>query len=248
MFKIAHISDIHLPASKQGELRGVYPYSRLEKIIQQIDPKNYQAIFFTGDIAQGGNLNAYQLFCDAMKKIEIPCYFIGGNHDDEVMMKNVLSTHQNFHFEKIINIDGWTFIFIDSVKKGSIEGYVSEEEINFLKQLLKTIKPKQQIAIVVHQHLFPVGVPAVDKYPITNAKEVWKVIRAYDQIKLIVYGHVHESYSGRKEHVSLESAPSTSFQFNHKFEDHHDRTLIGFKEYTFDADGYLAATHWLAVH
>jgi Icc protein len=58
-----------------------------------------------------------------------------------------------------------------------------------------------------------VGSAWVDRLGLKNADVFWEAVQPYSQVKNVLFGHIHQVYSGNKNGIHLYSAPSTCIQF-----------------------------------
>ena len=78
-----------MPFAKEEYLYGVNPYQNLAKIINDISAlKAIDCILVTGDIAHKGEYESYLLVGELYRNIDVPAYWLQGNHDySEVMLQ-----------------------------------------------------------------------------------------------------------------------------------------------------------------
>ena len=70
--------------------------------------------------------------------INIPFYFLAGNHDEPILLNKCLSGTP-FISDKLIETSHWQIVLIDS-KTNTPKGKVTAEELNKLKQSIKPQK------------------------------------------------------------------------------------------------------------
>ena len=100
MIKIIQLTDIHLPANETDILYGINIHSAIIKIAEKISQiKDIDCVIITGDIANAGDYTAYISLDKALNKIEVPIFWLQGNHDfSEVMLQ--VSTKVKIKSEK----------------------------------------------------------------------------------------------------------------------------------------------------
>eukprot|EP00487_Bulimina_marginata_P011715 TRINITY_DN7494_c0_g1_i1.p1 TRINITY_DN7494_c0_g1~~TRINITY_DN7494_c0_g1_i1.p1 ORF type:complete len:123 (-),score=17.12 TRINITY_DN7494_c0_g1_i1:69-437(-) len=90
-FVLAQIIDSHLFADRQGLHHGHNVYDNLIKVLNDIASNPaIDCMVFTGDLTQDHSEQSYQNFANAVQQsqIKIPIYYVAGNHDEPVLLKN----------------------------------------------------------------------------------------------------------------------------------------------------------------
>ena len=88
------ISDTHLGHSRDWAVLGNNPFRNLLQVLEAINslPTRPRFIIHTGDVANHDTEVAYELPAEAFAKINIPMYFVTGNHDTRAYMRKHLKT------------------------------------------------------------------------------------------------------------------------------------------------------------
>ena len=214
--KIIQITDSHLFSSNDelmiGHKNNMNFYDVINKI-KNIHLSDTDFIFFTGDLSQDQTSKSYEHITYALQSMNIPIYWIPGNHDDNNIMIDVFLNNDLFKNEKYIELKHWIFIFLNTQKIGSENGFLDRDEIFFIKnKLIKNISKNKKIALVMHHHPIPFNTPLIDSYTLENHDELWSTIKD-STVKMIMCGHVHGDYSFTENNIQIESAPATCFQF-----------------------------------
>jgi Icc protein len=50
------------------------------------------------------------------------------------------------------------------------------------------------------------------KINLTNPEALWNILALHSQVQLIVFGHIHQDYSGKEQQISFFATPSTCVQ------------------------------------
>lgn len=118
--KLIHLSDLHLGAA--------YDKNEVEKIVNMILKEKADLVVITGDLIDG-NMQLENNMIEPFSKLNIPIYFISGNHEfygDYEQAINIINNsrfikylkNQNIIYNNCINIIGKEFDFnIDKAKK-----------------------------------------------------------------------------------------------------------------------------------
>jgi Icc protein len=207
------ISDTHVLADDDEVLLGVNTTASLNAVLDQIkaDPVRADLLLVTGDLSQDETAASYVKIADALTRLVVPAYCIPGNHDDRALMAQVYPRGV-MRLDKQILVPGWQVILLSSQKPQAVEGYLDAAELAHLEKCLAT-HPERRAVVVLHHHPIPIGSPWADEIALENAPAFWEVIQRYPQVKVVLFGHVHQQVEGEIHGVRYLSAPSTCFQF-----------------------------------
>lgn len=231
--KIIQISDTHLFADDMAEMRGVKCNIKFKEVVERIATEdNVDLIFLTGDVSQDETMESYQIVSDELSKLNLPVYWIPGNHDN--ILRMYASLDDKFHRQSHLSTPNWQFIFLDTkINK------LSPAELKLLREQIEASSEDKKIAIVMHHHPAPVGTPFIDRYILENPEPFWEIVKGTN-VELIICGHVHNDYSFQHHGVMIESAPATCLQWKKGITTLDIDFQIGYKVYHFDKDGYRA--------
>lgn len=213
MIKIIQITDPHLLENKSELFRDVKPYETLKAIISNIKKSNwdFDIVIATGDLAQDNKKNSYNHFVDLLTSLNTPIYSIPGNHDDKGIMQSVL-TKPLFHYCNELIMHNWLIIGIDSNKKDSPSGYISQEEFNRLRSSIES-SDVEYIMIYLHHQPINVNSRWIDAIGLENKVELYNILDNCNKIKGLFFGHTHQSIEMNYKDIQLIGTPSTCRQF-----------------------------------
>lgn len=210
---ILQITDMHLFADTDQRLLGVNTNDSFSAVVelafrQHPEP---ELILLTGDLSQDETIAAYERIAERLSCFTCPKYWIPGNHDDVEYIESVFSQSQ-IQSQKHIILNNWQFILLDTKKMDAVEGYLVQEQLDFMEEVLGTY-PELPAIVFMHHHPLPVGSLWLDRLMLTNADEFWKQLEPYHQVKAVICGHVHQEHESSNGSVLFYSTPSTCFQF-----------------------------------
>ncbi len=205
--RIVQISDCHLFSSLTQSLLSVNTHESLSAIIERIQSLNPtpKIIIASGDVSQDNSKKSYESFIEILKILNVPVYAIPGNHDDIVAMKSLFP-------KKHIILEPWQIILLNSQKPKCVEGYLDEQEFNFLENCLQS-HPHLYSIIFFHHHPIAVGSQWLDKIGLSNKENFWKRLSAYKNVKAVFFGHAHQEITGTVNDIPCFGTPSTCIQF-----------------------------------
>lgn len=218
--KIVQISDTHLYSDPQKDLLGVntdVSFHKVLSLVKKNELNNLNMILLTGDIAQDFSDNAYIRVAEALSTLQLPIYTIPGNHDDIAIMKRIYP-HKTVSYQNQVLLKHWNLIFLNSHLSGTPAGYLEKNELDMMESSLEKNKNKHTM-IVLHHQPISVGSKWLDNLGLRNADEFWKIVDCYPQIKLILYGHIHQQHETTRKGIPCLGTPSTCIQFMGKVDD-----------------------------
>ena len=211
MIKLVQITDSHLGINHGETLLSMNPDESLVDVLTLIDRQqpDIDLLMATGDIANNPSLSAYQRFYTTVSDYLLaPMVWIPGNHDDHDMMEDIIPGSQH----RLVLLGDWLVIMLDSHVPGEIHGNFSQLELSFLSDALIRYQDKH-IMISFHHQPVPIGSQWMDRYIVQNAPVFWELISPYQNIKAVLWGHVHQEFDDLYNGIRLLSSPSTCIQF-----------------------------------
>jgi len=216
-FRIVQISDIHLYGEQEKALLGVKTHDSFEAVIKLLKTdQKPDLIILSGDLSQDGSKASYLKIAEKMKEFTLPIYYVPGNHDNPKTLSETYPLENITHHRHIVLKD-WHLILLNSQKVGAVEGFLDHSQLNFLQHCLQ-MYPEHYAIVVFHHHPVPVGSAWLDKLNLTNADALWPILKSFSKMHTILFGHIHQEHSGKKDGIQYFAVPSTSIQFKVKSE------------------------------
>lgn len=210
--RVLQLTDPHLMADPAGALLGVNTRDSLDAVIDRVLSQHGQPdlILATGDLAQDGSAEAYRVFGDKLKAFTCDSVWIAGNHDHQDVLAQVAREHRADH--RHIIRGGWQFILLDSSVPGKVFGELAESELAFLSETLDE-NPALPTLIALHHHPVDIGADWMEQIGLRNRDALWSVVDRYANVKIVLWGHVHQEHDLERDGVRLLATPSTCIQF-----------------------------------
>lgn len=212
--RIVQLSDAHLFADPAKKLLGITTYDSFNQVLNQAMADNsdkLDLLLLTGDLAQDESLEAYQALSHSLKPYSVKTAWLPGNHDNDTLMKQYITGPQITH-DKVISLGPWTVVLMNSHWTNHVEGYFDNNQLVFLEKTLQQLQD-QFVLVALHHHILHVGSAWIDKIKLFNSSDFFDIVSAYENVKAIISGHVHqESLQTRKSRLFM-TTPSTCFQF-----------------------------------
>lgn len=206
------ITDTHLFSNREKELLGIKTVQSFEAVVAHASKyKNCQAVLSTGDLSQDHSAQSYLDFSKHIKTLDLPCYWLPGNHDiQSVMLPSLLA--QGLAQTKIIESEFWQVILLDSQVEGVAHGILSATQLDFLQKSLQS-NPNKHTLICVHHHVLPVGSAWLDQHILKNNDDFLALINPFPNVEAVLSGHVHQARDTIRDGVRFITTPSTCVQF-----------------------------------
>jgi 3',5'-cyclic-AMP phosphodiesterase len=210
---LAQVTDMHLFANEKEQLLGMPTALSFQVVIQQLKQLRTELdlLLLTGDLSSDGSPESYEMVQNLLRPLQLPTYWLPGNHDSAIAMKQVLNSglmSRRKSFER----GGWNFVLLDSSVPGCVHGYLSKQSLNWLDDQLTKITNKPTL-ISLHHPPFPVESCWLDSSKLQNSEDLFAVVDRHPQVKLVVFGHIHQEFYHQRHEVDYLGTPSTCIQF-----------------------------------
>jgi len=236
--RLLQLTDSHLFASPHGRLRGVETLFSLQRVLAHATARklNVDAVLCTGDIVND-EPDGYAHFARVLTAFGKPVYCVPGNHDDPARLRGALAAPP-FQVGGHVDLGAWRIILVDSCVPGQAGGRISAAQLQALEAALAD---RRGFAMVcVHHHPVEMASRWLDKVGIENADAFFEVLDAHAHVRAITWGHVHQSFDGRRRGVRLLATPSTCAQFLPLSDEFAiDARPPGYRRLTLHPDGTL---------
>ncbi|HYW19219.1 MAG TPA: 3',5'-cyclic-AMP phosphodiesterase [Nodularia sp. (in: cyanobacteria)] len=213
---IAQVTDTHLFASENHEMLGMPTIQSFQAVVERLKQLRSEVdlLLLTGDLSGDGKPDSYDNLQTLLNPLQIPAYWIPGNHDCAIAMEDILnmgmiSRRKSFHR------GGWNFILLDSSVPGCLHGYLCGKTLDWLESELKTLGDYPTL-VALHHPPFPVNSAWLDSSTLQNPQEFFAVLDRHPQVRLVLFGHIHQEFQRQRRQVNYLSTPSTGLQFRSK--------------------------------
>lgn len=239
MQKFIQITDCHLFATEEGKLLGMDTHASLDAVMSKIHQEQSQFDFYlcTGDLSQDGSVESYQYLKDLLDKDGKEQFWIPGNHDYRTNMLQVVSEQKEML--SVVKKGPWQIILLDSQVPGSVFGNLAQSQLDLLEQALQQDTTSHTL-ITMHHHPRPMGCKWLDTQQIRNSQALLDIVDKYDNVRVVLWGHVHQDSDTNIDGVRYISTPSTCVQFTPESNDFDvDRAGPGYRWMELNDDGSI---------
>lgn len=211
---LLQLSDTHLHAAEDSRMRGVTTQRTFLAALEQAktDPRwPADAVLVTGDIVQDESRAGYERFREIMGALGMPIWCIPGNHDDPKLMDEILCAAP-FRVGGDVRIGTWSIVLLNTFLTGEDAGGLGEARLKGLQAALEA-NADQHVMICMHHHPLPMGSAWLDGVALRDADRFLQIVDAHDNVRVVLWGHVHQASDRLRGTVRFLSTPSTCSQF-----------------------------------
>jgi 3',5'-cyclic-AMP phosphodiesterase len=212
MLTVAQITDTHIFADDNQEFFGINTTKSLISVVSLLKSQPpVDLLLLTGDLSQDETPQSYQVLRDLISPLQIPTYYIPGNHDQPDLMSQVF--HQDpFHSAKSFIQGGWQFILLSTQADNCVQGKLSPQTLIDLEQQLQNNSDRPTI-IVLHHHPILINSQWMDNIMLEQPQKFLDIIDRHPQVKIVLFGHIHQEFEKQRQNVHYLGCPSTCIQF-----------------------------------
>ncbi len=206
--KFVHITDLHLVAPPQ-KLWGLDPYERFNACLRDIEINHRDAEFcaITGDLAERGEIAAYEALKERLASFSIPTHLMLGNHDDRTNYLRVFGGSPQGTLRK----NNSHFLFLDTLKGGpSSAGLYDAPRREWLNARLAEANG-DPIHIFMHHPPFDIHHELMDLIKLEDGEGFGDLLRGHN-VRHMFFGHAHRSISGQWRGISFSALPGLNHQ------------------------------------
>lgn len=215
---IAQITDIHLGFEPDNPAE--FNRQRFDRIIAKLMSMSPapDLVVCSGDLTDKGDEASYRHLKDALSSLSCETYLCVGNHDDrDNFLKQFPSTPSTGGFvHYAVDKEEFVLVVLDTLEPGQHGGAFCEARATWLEDTLN-LYADRPIIIVLHHPPVHHGIEWMDTDPDAPwLKRLANVVRGRTNIKAMLAGHVHRSFTtsfeGHVLSVTASSAPQVALE------------------------------------
>ena len=211
---ILQLSDTHLHATADSRMRGVTTAETFAAVLERARGDERwppDAVLVTGDIVQDESRAGYERFRRMLEPLDVPVFCLPGNHDDPKLMAELL-TDGRFQVGGAARLDGWGLILLNTFLTGEDAGGLGDQRLGALAEMLRA-HADVHVLVCMHHQPIPMGSAWLDGVGLRDAQRFLEIVDGFDNVRGVVWGHVHQASDRMRGNVRYLSAPSTCSQF-----------------------------------
>ncbi|MBI1257316.1 MAG: hypothetical protein GC204_07585 [Chloroflexi bacterium] len=224
LLRFVHITDTHISADPHYNQYGAMhtPMVGATALVHQINtlPFRPDFVLHTGDVAYNPDETAYPVAKEILSEIEVPVYYLAGNHDDSAALQRIMlgtseaeiKTPFDYEFE----VNGVQIVALDSNRKANNWcGRVSAEQLAWLESRTSANDERPMI-VTLHHNVLPMGSIWWDEWMrLENGEDFHKaLLPARERIRGVFSGHVHQNTDIIRDGIAYFTAKSSWSQIN----------------------------------
>lgn len=211
---IAQVTDIHLLAAENHQLQGIPTTESFQAVIERLQAlrDELDLLLLTGDLSDDGTPQSYENLQYHLNLLKIPTYWLPGNHDCAIAMDKILNIGM-LSRRKSFQRGSWNFILLDSSVPDNLYGYLSATTLEWLDCELQLLGENPTL-VALHHPPLPVNSAWLDASRLKNPEELFAILDRYPQVKLVLFGHIHQEFQQQHHCIEYLGSPSTCFQFH----------------------------------
>lgn len=216
-YTLIQFSDVHVVP--EGELLhgSVDSLANIQRALELVERSAVApaALLFTGDLADGGQLAAYQrlraVVEPAAARIGAPALYVMGNHDERRAFRTgLLRVEPSSEPHDYVRwLGGLRIIVLDSTEPGVPHGELSAGQLAWLDDELTTVAPEGTV-LVLHHPPLPSPVRLINAIKLDEPHRLAAVLAGRD-VRIILAGHAHHPSAGVLGGVPVWVGGATSY-------------------------------------
>ncbi len=237
--RLLQISDPHLFGRSEGALRGVVTRDSLQAVLRHARAHHWdaEALLLTGDLVND-DASGYATVRELFGNLGKPLWCLPGNHDDGAAMRRELGAAP-FEVGGFHDLGAWRVILLDSCVSGQAHGRLGVGELSRLEAALAGAG-ERHVLIGLHHHPVRMSSRWIDSVGLQNPEDFFAITDRYPQVRVMLWGHVHQAFDSRRKGVRLLAVPSTCAQFlPHSDQFAIDPSPPGYRRLTLHSDGTI---------
>lgn len=230
---LLQITDTHLYADPDKKLYDVNTRTSLQRVLAAARRRRKpDLVLATGDLVHDETPAGYQTLVSMLRTLEAPVAAIAGNHDALNALHGIAGN--SFHIGGQHRLGAWHMVLLNTLVPGETHGHLEDDELQFLESAL-TQAHGAHVIIALHHHPVPIGCTWLDRIGLDNATEFFELLDRHQNVRAVLWGHVHQAFESERRGVRLMATPSTCAQFRPDSAD-------------FGLDSRPPGMRWLTLH
>lgn len=214
---LLHLSDTHLLGGGNRLYGTVDAEDHLRQLLTELEASEGrpEAIIFTGDLADRGELDAYdrlrRMVEPVARRLGAQLIWVMGNHDDRSAFRSSLfgEFESTKPVDRVYDVNGLRVITLDSTVPGHHHGEVTNAQLDWLAEELSVKAPHGTI-LAMHHPPLPSVLDLAVAVELRDQAGLAEVLLGSD-VRSIIAGHLHYSSTGTFAGIPVSVASATCY-------------------------------------
>lgn len=210
---LLQLTDLHLFGDPRGRLLDQDPRETLQRVFGLARRQHWppDAILLTGDLVHDESEAGYRYLRQRIRELGAPCFCIPGNHDRKKLLAALVEPEADQPFRSV-RLRDWDILLLDSTVAGEAGGHLAGATLAALDRHLHN-HPARPALVCLHHQPVAVGSRWIDTMMVDNGGELLQLAAGHDNLRAILWGHIHQAYDAEHAGTRLLATPSTCVQF-----------------------------------
>lgn len=214
---LLHISDTHLLGGDRKLYGSVDSAAHLRQLFEELEASDGrpEAIVFTGDLADKGEPEAYDLLRrivePAAERLGAQVIWAMGNHDNRAALRSELlgEPPSMRPVDRVYDVNGLRVITLDTSVPGAHHGEVTSDQLDWLAAELSFDAPHGTV-LAMHHPPVPTVLDLAVSVELRNQEPLAEVLLGTD-VRSIIAGHLHYSSMATFAGIPVSVASATCY-------------------------------------
>jgi Icc protein len=218
-----HISDTHFGPTTDYTRHGHAPWPCAQELVHIINNLTVKPAFVihTGDVVTNPHPHAYELAAATFAKLQVPIYYVVGNHDAVQDIRHYLPMGPKQDLDTpdrlsyVFEVDGYRFLVIDAKGPNEIDpnGLLPDSQLEIVRQ--EATSDGLPLTIFIHYPVLPMNSTWYDEnmLVLNGAAFHEALLPARDRLRGVFFGHVHQHMQMMSDGIIYVSTASAFSQF-----------------------------------
>ncbi len=213
--RLLQITDCHLFADPEQELRGVCTWNRFQVVVEEIKREfaDVDRIIMSGDTAHDESEPTCVAVKQALGELAGRMRIVPGNHDNRPALVQTFGIDELCPGRVIFHdqVENWHLIGLDSHIPGEVSGELGEDQLNWLAGELQSCG---EDPVLVALHHPPVSIRSrwLDEIGLADSDALMSAL-GQANVRLVCAGHVHQEHASLRNGISVVTTPAVGPQF-----------------------------------
>jgi len=214
---LIHLSDTHLLGGDRRLYNAVDSTSHLREVLESLvqSEGRPEAIIFTGDLADKGEMDAYatlrRMVEPVAAQLGAELIWVMGNHDDRGAFRQELlgELPTDRAIDRVYDVNGLRIISLDSTVPGHHWGEVTPDQLDWLAEELSSPAPHGTI-LAMHHPPIPSVLDLAVSVELRDQGGLAEVLHGSD-VRSIIAGHLHYNSTATFAGIPVSVASATCY-------------------------------------